>query len=119
MRYRFLAALLGLAVAGCTSPEPQNLSYSPSNETLMPAPAETPGNTVLPSQPASTPTIQSSAAAAPAVSAAGFPSAPGCAGRGKAPCAPVLQERKCRTVGSVTTCDVPADPDADSRLYTN
>lgn len=52
--------------------------------------------------------------------AAGFPPPPSCeAGSLEPSCVPAMQEKKCRTVGNVTTCDVPADPDSDNRLYTN
>lgn len=91
MKYRLPAALLALAMAGCTAQPQDGLSYSPAPP---PAPAPT---------------------AAPAA----FPPAPAFCGAGD-PCAPAaVPERKCRTAGGVTTCDVPANPDADRTLYTN
>ncbi len=68
------------------------------------------------SQPLAPPPAPSAAqSSATAASAAGFPPAPACtAGLCSAPV-----ERKCRTTGNVTTCDAPADPGADSTLYTN
>jgi len=117
MKYRLPAALAGLAllgsaISGCTSQQQQpNLSYSAPASPMPP-----------PAMPAAAPAVPQPAApdTRPAVTAAGFPPPPSCeAGSLDPSCAPATQERKCRTVGSVTTCDVPADPDADSRLYTN
>lgn len=76
MTHRLPAALLGLAIAGCTAQPQDGLNYAPPPP---PAPA----------------------------AAAAFPPAP------------AEQERKCRTVGTVTTCDAPADPESDRTLYTN
>jgi hypothetical protein len=122
MKYRLLAALMGMALAGCTSQQQQpNLSYSTTAEPLPPPP-------MAATQPVSPQSVQPMALPAPAspavppqtVTAAGFPAPPACnVGSLEPSCAPAMQEKKCRTVGNVTTCDVPADPDADNRLYTN
>lgn len=117
MKYRLLVALMGMALAGCTSQQqPPNLAYSTAAESLPPpAVAAT-----QPGAPQSVPAMALPAVPAQTVTAAGFPAPPACGGGSLEPsCAPAMQEKKCRTVGNVTTCDVPADPDADNRLYTN
>jgi hypothetical protein len=115
MRYLFVPALLGLAMAGCTSSETQGLA-APATPTVVPAQAAfddagdiSPAYDRQPmiSQPAQTATA----------SAAGFPPPPACGPRTE--CAVPARIEKCRTVGSVTTCDVPPDPAADSTRYTN
>ncbi|MGN6534810.1 MAG: hypothetical protein ACTHKQ_03645 [Mesorhizobium sp.] len=122
MKYRLLAALMGMALAGCTSQQQQpNLSYSTTAEPLPP-PAMAATQPVSPQsvQAMTLPTPASPAVPAQTVTAAGFPAPPACdTGSLELSCAPAMQEKKCRTVGNVTTCDVPADPDADNRLYTN
>lgn len=122
MKYRLLAALLGLAVAGCTSQQPPpNLAYSTAAEPLPP-PAMAATQPVSPqsSQPTTLPAPAGPPVPPQTVTAAGFPPPPACgAGSLEPSCAPAMQEKKCRTVGNVTTCDVPADPEADNRLYTN
>jgi hypothetical protein len=62
--------------------------------------------------PAMAPTVPAQAEAA-----AGFPSPPACE-PGTA-CALTAEGGNCRTVGAVTTCDVPPDPLADTTTYTN
>jgi hypothetical protein len=128
MKYLFVPALLGLAMAGCTSSEPQGLvAGAPAVQTAMPS-APTPSfNAASPSAPVLAPqpplTAQApivTTAPAQATSAAGFPPPPACATNpAEAGCAAPARIEKCRTVGSVTTCDVPPDPAADSTHYTN
>lgn len=127
MRYLFVPALLCLAMAGCTSSQPQGLvANAPAMETTLPPPAAPSFNAEGPAAPmpayGQQPALPGQApalATAPATttSAAGFPSPPACAtGAGCLSAAPL---EKCRTVGSVTTCDVPPDPTADDTHYTN
>lgn len=126
MKYLFVPVLLGLAMAGCTSSEPQGLVSAPASESAMPAPAAPSFNATAATSPPPAPDLQPTLAArAPvmttvqpqAATAAGFPPPPAC-GPGTECAAPARIE-KCRTVGSVTTCDVPPDPAADSTRYTN
>ena len=124
MKHLFVPALLGLAMAGCTSSEPQNLAGAPVAEMALPAPATPSFNATNPSafppaydrQPAlAAPTAPTPAARTTSV--AGFPPPPAC--DPGAECAAPARVKKCRTVGSVTTCDVPPDPATDSTRYTN
>lgn len=128
MKYLFVPALLGLAMAGCTSSEQQGfVTAAPIAETAMPAPASPSFNTPATTSPMPTYSQQqpSFAASAPVTTtvqpqtatAAGFPPPPACDPGAR--CAAPARLEKCRTVGSVTTCDVPPDPTADSTRYTN
>lgn len=102
MRYSMLAVSFALILAGCTSQQPANPSYSAASQPALQAvgaPGAAAGSAALP-PPSGVSAVDGTAAAA-----AGFPPAPA--------------QHECRTVGNVTTCDVPADPDADSTLYTN
>lgn len=130
MKYLFVPALLGLAMAGCTSSEPQDLAAgAPALETAMPGPATPSFNGMAATTPepavarqpaltAQTPVVTTTPAQA--TSAAGFPPPPNCATNpAEAGCTAPARIEKCRTVGSVTMCDVPPDPTADSTQYTN
>jgi len=120
MRNRLLAALIGLTVAGCTSQQPQNLSYSPAPALQPPTVGTAAGAPALqPGQSQATAPTASLAEPAVTTSAAGFPPAPACGAGSAATACPPSVERTCRTTGNVTTCDVPADPGSDSTLYTN
>jgi hypothetical protein len=127
MKYLFVPVLLGLAMTGCTSSEPQGLAGAgPAPETTMPAPAAPSFNATAAASPIPPFDEQPGLAAQAPVTttvrqqsatAAGFPPPPAC-GPGTE-CVEPARIEKCRTVGSVTTCDVPPDPAADSTRYTN
>ena len=130
MKYLFVPALLGLAIAGCTSSEPQGLVAGASAvETAMPGPATPSLNGMVATTPdpavGQQPALAAQAsivttAPAQATSAAGFPPPPNCStDPAEAGCTAPARIEKCRTVGSVTTCDVPPDPTADDTHYTN
>jgi hypothetical protein len=114
MKFRWFAALLGLALAGCTASEIGNPGYAPGADAAVLAPgdgaAPVGGPAGAPVYAGSQPGMRMAGAAANGIDAvAGFPAPPANnAGAGN-----------CRTVGNVTTCDAPADPGADDTLYTN
>jgi hypothetical protein len=125
MKYLVLPVLLGLVLAGCTSSEPPDLvATAPAARTAVPAPAMPSFNAADAAASATSVGLQpgnaepaATSASAPAISSAGFPPPPACGP--DAECAAPARMEKCRTVGSVTTCDVPPDPSADSTRYTN
>src|SRR5690606_15351463 len=111
MKYRLPAVLLAAALAGCTAQRQPSLPYSPAAEPL-PQTGSTARSTTLPAS--------AGLSGAQTATVAGFPPPPACDANALDPaCAPALQEKKCRTVGNVTTCNVPGDPGADQTLYTN
>jgi len=109
-------ALLGLAMAGCTSSEPQGIAGAAPAASSF---ADTPAAPAYGQQPAFTAPAPAAAMAAPmqTTTAAGFPPPPDC--DPGSDCTAPRRVEKCRTVGSVTTCDVPPDPAADRTRYTN
>ena len=92
MILRPMSALCILILAGCTSSEPQTVTYAPLVDAAAPMPAPLPDP-------------------APHDQAGQFPP-------GDAELATAYQPG-CSTVDNVTLCDAPADPSVDDTLYTN
>jgi hypothetical protein len=91
MPLRLTPALCILLLAGCTSSEPQNVSYAP----VVEQPATVVGAPTVPAaydQMGQTPQ--------------------GVAG-------PAVLQPGCSTVDNVTLCDAPSDPSVDETHYTN
>ena len=129
---KYLPLLILAALAGCTSSDqgainpaaPVSEGFAPSSttmagENLAPAPLGAspvaPGKDIA-DQPSTGTTVASSPEA---TRTAGFPPPPACGDGSSEPECPAARVEKCRTIGSVTTCDVPPNPAADSTHYTN
>ena len=91
MPLRLTPALCILLLAGCTSSEPQNVSYAP----VVEQPATVVGAPTVPAAYDQMGQTQQ-----------------GVAG-------PAVLQPSCSTVDNVTLCDAPADPGVDDTLYTN
>lgn len=129
---KYLPLLILAALAGCTSSDqgainpaaPVSEGFAPSSATIAsepPVPAPLGASPVSPGKDiADQPSTGTTVAPSPeATRMAGFPPPPACGdGSSESEC-PAARVEKCRTVGSVTTCDVPPNPAADSTHYTN
>ena len=129
---KYLPLLILAALAGCTSSDqgainpaaPVSEGFAPSSATIAsepPAPAPLGASPVsLDKDIADQPSIGTTVAPSPeATRTAGFPPPPACGDGSTEPECPAARVEKCRTIGSVTTCDVPPNPAADSTHYTN
>jgi hypothetical protein len=126
MKYLFLPAFFGLALAGCTSSDQNSIVVgTPVTETFAPTSssqgASTGDYTVMSTSDGTAALSRTVPAMPPTESTAvGFPPPPSCGpGSAETRCEAPARLDKCRTAGSVTTCDVPPDPMADSTNYTN
>jgi len=125
MTYRLTPALLAILLAGCSTPEPQNVSYAPVATSVAPLPP--------PAQPGAAPVYGQSVQ--PAYGQTAQPTAPAVYGQPGQPAlngqamqsppgefaqAPAFQHTPtCNTVDGVTLCDAAVDPNEPDRLYTN
>ena len=129
---KYLPLLILAALAGCTSSDqgainpaaPVSEGFAPSSATIAsepPAPAPLGASPVSPGKDiANQPSTVTTVAPSPeATRMAGFPPPPACGDGSSEPECPAARVEKCRTIGSVTTCDVPPNPAADSTHYTN
>ena len=92
MILRPMSALCILILAGCTSSEPQNVTYAPLVDGAAPMRAPPP-DPALYDQTGQLPSADAELATA--------------------------YQPGCHTVDNVTLCDAPADPSVDDTLYTN
>lgn len=122
MILRLTPALCILALAGCSTPEPQNVSYAPGPASVAPLPAPVmPGP--INSPPLQAAPVQSGAmppTPAPLLQSPTLQGQTSPAGLGEFAEAPSLQYTPtCSTVDNVTLCDAPPLSGGEDRLYTN
>ena len=93
MILRPMSALCILVLAGCTSSEPQNVTYAPLVGAAPMSVPPPPPTSALYDQTGQLPSADAAVATA--------------------------YQPGCHTVDNVTLCDAPADPSVDDTLYTN
>lgn len=127
MIYRLTLALLAILLAGCSTPEPQNVSYAPVATSAAPlTPPAQPGAAPIYGQSVQPAYGQSAQPTATAVY--GQPGQPVQALNGQATQSPPEEFAEappfqhtptCSTANGVTLCDAAVDPNEPDTLYTN